>query len=242
MLNNWICRKQSDFDPEAVAAFDNFLGEATASESDMPYDLALPKHLFLSYVTDCTDLLIHGSPTVNIDILRPIRHSRDVATTGQENRLLAASDGLRAMWFAILDKSNMGGLTSNYSTTASDELGALYSLYLFSIGQSAIHDSPYQKGMMYILPRGPFELISGIEWATDESVEPLFHLSIEPQDFPYLQFVKGVDPEKIIRKGESGADGYPWADDPEIYPVAPEIPIDFQAASYGNLEIQAFPP
>ena len=47
---------------------------------------------------------------------------------------------------------------------------------------------------------------------------------------------------KIIRKGESGADGYPWADDPEIYPVAPEIPIDFQAASYGNLEIQAFPP
>ncbi len=194
--------------------------------------------MFLSYITDCTELLVHGSPTRGIDILKPIRRSRDVDPTGYEDQLLAASDGLRAMWFAILDKSRMGGLTCNYSTTATDDRGNRYTLYLFSVGTSAVDEFPFAKGMMYVLPRESFTSISGVEWATRESVKPLMRLPVEPEDFPYLEFVKGVDPERMIQRIESGYEGYPWPDDPEIFPVAPQIPAHNRADQIGNLVIE----
>ena len=238
MLDYLICRKQADFSSEAIAAFDTFLTDSCKSETDLSYDLTYPKHMFLSYLTDCRQLLVHGSPTPHIDILRPIRHSRDIEATGYEHQLLAASDGVRAMWFAILDKSRMGGLTCNYSKTATDNNGNRYSLYFFSVGKSAVHDSPYDKGMVYVLPREPFTSQTDHEWATSESVTPLIRLPVEPEDFPYLDYVKGVDPEPMIQRVEAGIEGYPWLNDPEIFPVSPEIPVENRGDQFGDLVIE----
>jgi hypothetical protein len=237
MLDYWICRKQLNFSSKAILAFDEFLAEACTSETDVPYNLPYPKHMFLSYVTDCKQLLIHGSPVLDIDILKPVRHSRDVNTTGHEDKLLAASDGLRAMWFAILDKSRMGGITCNESRMATDESGNPYVLYFFSVGKSVVYNFPYNKGMMYVLPREPFTSQSGIEWATSESVKPLVRLPIDPKDFPYLDCVKGVEPEPMIQRVQSGIEGYPWIDDPGIFPIAPEIPLDKRASQFGIVKL-----
>ena len=88
MLEYLICRKQADFDAEAIEAFDSFLTRSLKTETDLLHNLAHPKHMFLSCVTDCAQLLVHSSATLDIDILKPIRHSSDVETTGYESHLL----------------------------------------------------------------------------------------------------------------------------------------------------------
>jgi hypothetical protein len=76
-----------------------------------------------------------------------------------------------------------------------------------------------------------------VEWATSESVKPLIRLPIDPKDFPYLDFVKGVEPEPMIQRVQSGREGYPWIDDPDIFPVAPEIPLDKRASQFGIVKL-----
>ena len=65
MLDQLICLKQADFDSNAIAAFDSFLTKPCKSVTDVSYNLAYPKHMFLSYLTDCRQLLVHGSPTLD---------------------------------------------------------------------------------------------------------------------------------------------------------------------------------
>ncbi|MCG8350541.1 MAG: hypothetical protein MI924_22465 [Chloroflexales bacterium] len=86
---------------------------ALKKKESMPFNLPYPKHRFLSYLTDEKNYLAHGSPLKNLTVLKAIRKSKDTEETGHEKLLLAASDAIWAMWYAILDKSRMGSLTSN---------------------------------------------------------------------------------------------------------------------------------
>lgn len=60
-------------------------------------------------------------------------------------------------------------------------------------------------------------------------VKPLLRLQIEPHDFPYLPYVKGLRRDTMVQRIKSGMDGGPWLDDPEVFPISPDIPKNIRA-------------
>lgn len=138
--------------------------------------------------------------------------------------LFGAPDAIWALWFAILDKRRSRG-TSNNCLPVRDVNGVSYTLYSFAISHDAIHESPYVDGMLYIASRDPFsEREDLVHWGSTVPVEPLLRFPVSPGDFPYLEYVKGVDWAVMKRRFESDPDIGGRLDDREVFPHAPEIP------------------
>ena len=184
-------------------------------------DFLYPKHRFLSYLTDEKNYLAHGTSLKNLRVLKAVRRSKDTDETGHEQLLLAASDAIWAMWFAVLDKSRMGGLTSNDCIVYEDEAGEIYSLYYFSIGHTAVEKEPYQSGSLYILEPDSFIYKRGEEKGSEESVSPLFEIEIRKEDFPYLPYVKGINLRALPQAFVEIPEKEPFLSEVSIFPISP---------------------
>ncbi|MBN2543007.1 hypothetical protein JXI42_09105 [bacterium] len=94
--------------------------------------------------------------------------------------------------------------------------------YFFSITDSVLVKKPWCKGAVYLLPRDSFEQepaqnFQGVEvifphWIGKSTVDPIGKLEVGPEDFPFLDQIRGHDEKKLLAKIKADPNGFPWVD------------------------------
>src|ERR1044072_6792350 len=92
-------------DADTRAAFDRLYAEAVehGTGAAIDYRLPAPKWQFLCYLCDTKPVVLHGSGNADIEEFEP-RQSNDLTEFGNRTAVYAASDGIWAMYFAIVDR------------------------------------------------------------------------------------------------------------------------------------------
>jgi hypothetical protein len=218
----WLQRPNIELDSQTRADFDQLLARVRALGANIriDYTFPVPKWQFVCYLADRHGVVLHGTGDANIDIFVP-RKSNDLNEFGAQTAVYAAGDGLWAMFFAILDRERYPMLTSNACVRLVDESGVVSEpYYVFSISQEALCKHPWRKGMIYILPKdtfinqqslryGPYE-VRIPQVASLVPVKPLAHLEVTPEDFPFLDLIRGLDDARFEKYGQAMQTGAPW--------------------------------
>ncbi|HTX80057.1 MAG TPA: hypothetical protein VMC62_10330, partial [Longilinea sp.] len=195
--------------PEKQNAFER-LWHATPQGRLIDFHLPYPKWEFLTYLCETKELVLHGSQNPGIDIVEP-RQANDKRSFSNQHAIYATTDGIWVLYFAILDRKKFPGMSLFNSCMRVRLPGGQLSesTYFFSITHSALVQQPWCQGIIYILPRGPFQQeapqkMQGMEivfphWISTTSAKPVAKLSVEPQDFPFLAQIHGHNDEKLMQ-------------------------------------------
>lgn len=217
----WLTRPGMSLDETAQNAFDT-LWDSTLRIGGCPtisFTLPYPKWQFLCYLADRHNIAIHGSGNADIAQFEP-RQSNDLNEFGSQKAVYAASDGLWAMFFAIVDRDRVRSIT-NACVRLGDETGMLHGpYYVFSVSQSALSSQPWRTGTVYLLPRSTFTVqppmafgsyeVQIAQLASLEPVQPLAKLIIAPEDFPFLMQIRGHDDDRLQEYATALQTGAPW--------------------------------
>lgn len=217
----WLTRPDPPPDEEAQLAFDELL-TSTLRNGDCPtiaYQLPWPRWQFLCHVADHHHIALHGSDNPSIALFEP-RQSNDLNEFGNQTAVYAASDGLWAMFFAIVDRERVGSIT-NACVRLADESGSLPGpYYVFSVSQSALPSQPWRTGMVYLLPRDSFiqqpplpfgsYQVQIAQLASIVPVLPLAKLTVTPADFPFLSQIRGHDDKRLQEYATALQTGGEW--------------------------------
>jgi hypothetical protein len=218
----WMSRPSED---EGSAADFEELLKTTLSIGGCPtiqYTLPWPKWQFLCHVADHHDIALHGSGNPDIALFEP-RKSNDLSEFGNQKAVYAASDGLWAMFFAIVDRERVPSIT-NACIRLEEESGAIHGpLYVFSVSRSALPHQPWRTGTVYLLPRKTFSTQPSMAFGSSQvhfaqlaslvPVEPVAKLMVTPQDFPFLAQIRGHDDERLQEYATALQTGTPWPKD-----------------------------
>jgi hypothetical protein len=221
----WLKRPSEDFRERTQIAFDELLN-TTLSIGECPtihFTLPWPKWQFLCYMADHHDIALHGSGDPNIVLFEP-RQSNDLNDFGNQRAIYAASDGLWAMFFAIVDRERVMSIT-NACIRLEEDTGAVHGpLYVFSVSQSALASQPWRTGTVYLLPRITFTTqpptafgsskIHIAQLASFVAVQPLAKLTVTPEDFPFLLQIRGHDDQRLQEYATALQTGASWPSDP----------------------------
>lgn len=220
----WLERPSENLDVETRVAFDGLFDAALSIEGcpTLDYVLPYPKWQFLCHVADHHDVALHGSGNPNIALFEP-RQSNDLNEFGNQKAVYAASDGLWAMFFAIVDRERVTSIT-NACVRLEDDSGAMHGpLYVFSVSQSALASQPWRTGTVYLLPRSTFTTQPPMAFGSSQvhfaqlasfvPVEPLAKLTVAPADFPFLPLIRGHDDERLQDYATALQTGAPWPKD-----------------------------
>jgi hypothetical protein len=131
--------------------------------------------------------------------------------------VFGASDGIWALFFAVVDRTVAGSLVN--ACFSVDGLTERH--YYFSVNAEAVKDSRgFSPGSVYVLPRESFRrqpdehlgghLITSHQWASRQPVRPWAVLHVEPTDFPFLDRVNGHDEATVTARAAADPDGFPW--------------------------------
>ena len=186
---------------EMQVAFDELLESALKQAPNrlIEYDLPYPKADFLNYTCDWRGLVAHGSIFPDLDVLEPVRLTRDRHEFGNRQQIFCSPDGMWALWFAILDKSKIH-LTENGCVRVGRGAGRV-KYYHFDLPAANQEEPPFADGMIYLArvsdfpDRRPYPLLDWFdaeieEWGSTRPVTPLAKLPVSPGDFPYLDKVQ----------------------------------------------------
>ena len=224
LLDYWLTRPSVNFDETTQNAFDALLNTSINASGcpTIEFTLPYPKWQFLCYLADHHDIAMHGSGDPNIALFEP-RQSNDLSEFGNQKAIYAASDGLWAMFFAVVDRDRVGSIT-NACVQLSDEAGTLHGpFYVFSVSQSALPSQPWRAGMVYLLPRSTFTVqppmafgsyqVHFAQLASFVPVQPFAKLTVTPADFPFLGQIRGHDDERLQEYATALQTGAPWPSD-----------------------------
>jgi hypothetical protein len=200
-----------------AAALDSQLERAfeKATRDKTITDLPMPTWIFLHWLTKQKNLLAHG--TGNPDIVQFVpRQSDDVGWFGNQNAVYAASDGIWAMFFAIMNRPDVPMSISNAAIRLKNPS---LDLYFFSVSDTAMQHNPFRNGWVYLLPRDGFSLEPSPDfyisqhWASLEPVTPIFKVAIKPTDFVFLEQIRAHNEEVLWKRAEKNPNGFPWLED-----------------------------
>ena len=220
----WLTRPGPPPDESTRAAFDALL-DATLQIGGCPtiqYTLPQPKWQFLCHAADQRGLAVHGSGDPAIERFEP-RQSNDLNDFGNQKAVYAASDGLWAMFFAVVDRVRVRSIT-NACVRLADPAGAMHGpYYVFSVSRSALPERPWRSGTVYLLPHKSFvtqpplafgeNQVHIAQLASFEPLEPLAKLTVTPEDFPFLAQIRGHDDERLQEYADALQNGLPWPED-----------------------------
>jgi len=220
----WLIRPGVNLDENARIAFDELL-ETTLGIGGCPgiqFNLPWPKWQFLCHVADHHDIALHGSGDPDITLFEP-RQANDLNEFGNQNAVYAASDGLWAMFFAIVDRDRVGSIT-NACVSLTDETGVSHGpFYVFSVSRWSLTGQPWRTGVVYLLPRNTFTVQPSMAFGSNqvhfaqlaslEPVQPLAKLMVTPADFPFLSKIRGHDDQRLQEYATALQTGAPWPQD-----------------------------
>lgn len=220
----WLKRPSEDFDERTQIAFDEMLKTALSIGGcpTIPVTMPWSKWQFLCYVADHHDFAFHGSGDPNIALFEP-RQSNDLHEFGNQKAVYAASDGLWAMFFAIVDRARVMSIT-NACIRLEEDTGAVHGpFYEFSVSQSALASQPWRTGTVYLLPRKTFTTqppmalgsskVHIAQLASRVPVQPVAKLTVTPVDFPFLLQIRGHDDQRLQEYATALQTGAPWPSD-----------------------------
>jgi hypothetical protein len=218
-----VARPPMPQDAATLAAFDALFETALAAGPGAPiaYDLPQPRWQFICHITDTREVLVHGSSERSITEFEP-RQPSDATEFGNQRAVYAASDGLWAMYFAILDRAGHPMSMNNSAVRIKGEDGPGDPYYFFSISRTALEARAFSPGTLYFLPRRTFvqqpveqvgaHRVHVAHWASLEPVRPLARMTVEPSDFPLLAQIRGHDDETMFARARADPKGFPWLD------------------------------
>jgi hypothetical protein len=220
----WLTRPSVIFDERTQLAFDELL-KTTLSSGGCPtidYTLPWPKWQFLCHVADQHDIALHGSGDSNITLFEP-RQSNDLNEFGNQKAVYAASDGLWAMFFAIVDRDRVTSIT-NACVRLADETGTVHGpYYIFSVSQAALPNRPWRTGTVYLLPRRTFTVQPPMAFGSNQvhfaqlasfvPVQPVAKLTVTPEDFPFLRQIRGHADDRLQEYATALQTGATWPSD-----------------------------
>ena len=221
----WLTRPGVTVDESTNVAFDDLLNRTLGTRECPTIDFSLPwsKWQFLCHLADHHDIALHGSGDPAIALFEP-RQANDLNELGNQKAVYAASDGLWAMFFAIVDRDRVMSV-ANACIRLADETGTLHGpYYVFSVSQSALPGQPWRTGTVYLLPRRTFTTQSPLAFGSNEvhfaqlasfePVQPLAKLTVTPADFPFLMQIRGHDDQRLQEYATALQTGAPWPSDP----------------------------
>ncbi|HVT12047.1 MAG TPA: hypothetical protein VHE55_07255 [Fimbriimonadaceae bacterium] len=191
--------------------------EVTLIDSDL-----LPKWQLLCYLAE-SGFLLHGSGNSAIEEFIP-RQPTDANPFGAQNAVYAASDGIWPMFYAILDRDNFTFSLHNACLSFLDDRDEPSApFYFFSIRESALEKKPFRDGYVYVLPRDTFSQDPQSElggnrfklahWASLAPVRPLAVVAVRPEDFPFLDQIRGHDDHTLDARMKEDPARFPWVDE-----------------------------
>jgi hypothetical protein len=220
----WLTRPSVTFDERTQLAFDELLNTTLYSGGcpTIDYTLPWPKWQFLCHVADQHDIALHGSGDPNITLFEP-RQSNDLNEFGNQVAIYAASDGLWAMYFAIVDRDRVTSIT-NACVRLADETGTVHGpYYIFSVSQAALPNRPWRTGTVYLLPRRTFTVQPPMAFGTNQvhfaqlasfvPVQPAAKLTVTPADFPFLRQIRGHADDRLQEYATALQTGATWPSD-----------------------------
>ena len=213
-------RPPFDLSPEKLKAFED-VWQATNRGDIVDYHLPHPKWQFLSHLCETKELVLHGSQTQDIRAVEP-RQANDVRAYSNQRAIYATTDGIWAIYFAILDRKKYPGM-SLFDVCVRVRVSAEQfsdPMYFFSVTYSVLLQKPWCEGMIYILPRQSFEQeppqqYQGMEivfphWISPLPADPVARLRVGPQDFPFLAQTHGHNNAKLVELITADPGGFPW--------------------------------
>ena len=139
------------------------------------------------------DVLFHGSGRDDLDVLEPVRRSRDKTEFGDQQAVYATSDPVWAMYFAVLRRGRPFSTRNGSIGVAGGELYPRW--YFFSL-RGGHEDEPFAPGWIYVVPRKTFtpepplrDKFDTAQWASPVAVRPVERIAVEPSDFPFRDLV-----------------------------------------------------
>jgi hypothetical protein len=218
-----MTRPQFVLDEATRVHFDQMLAEALrqGANQSISYTAQAPKWQFLCYLAEC-GYALHGSQNRAIARFEP-HQPRDMTTFGAQLAVYAASDGIWPMYFALLDRSYSTVMMNGCVRIVGPEGSVGAPLYHFSIGRHLLPLRPWKPGAVYVLPRESFVAqppipfgevtIHVAQLASFEAVVPLAWLAVDPEDFPFLEQVRGHDDSRAEVYAAAMQSGAPWPDE-----------------------------
>jgi hypothetical protein len=213
----WLIRPEFNVEPFA-AELELCLAEAL--KTGVVPKLPVPTWAFLIWLNQSRKYLMHGTGDPNITIFEP-RQSNDVGWFGNQKAVYAASDGIWAMFFAILNRPTVPMSISNSAVRL--ETIPAQDIYFFSVTDTALEQGAFHQGWVYILPRDGFEqepsqVRDGVKaqthhWASLQAVKPLFRVAVDADDFPFLHQIRAHNDEILWQRIERNRNGFPWLED-----------------------------
>jgi hypothetical protein len=159
-----------------------------AKGAELAWDTEVAKDRFLSCATERSGLLAHGTTRTELTTLEPADQGD---LLGRPVRaVFASSDGVWAMFFAILDWSRVVGTFNGCQRLPSPE--GERKGYVFTVFTNTQPRSPFRRGWVYFLDRSAFAVSldadghSSDEWLSNGPVKPLARLAVTPEEFPFL--------------------------------------------------------
>jgi hypothetical protein len=121
------------------------------------YDIPYTKPDLLNALCDYRAFVAHGSKRPDLDVLLPIHKSGDSREFGHRQIAFVSPDEMWAMWFTLLGKSRMGGLTKSSCVSMSFFQRWIYKLYYFALPEHVLADGgPFRLGVIYLLTAKAF--------------------------------------------------------------------------------------
>ena len=156
------------------------------------------KVAFLQWLRRNRPVVFRGSARDDIDVLKPIRLSRDAGAFGDQQAVYASDDPVWAMYFAVLRKQVIRWTKNSCSRVVGDGRDRL-PRYAFAVDPQAPVDGRLGPGTVYILPRDHFEaerpefgVIDPCHLVAKGEVPVLAKIRVEPGDFPFADAIFAV--------------------------------------------------
>lgn len=188
---------------------------------DKAFDV--PKWVFLEHVIKQHGMLAHGSANDTIDRFEP-RAAQDNLKGGDTPRVYAASSGILAGFYAVIDRSKLDELPvipamNNLYVPRRDAAGRLIERFQFALDYRALPHFPWREGTVYLLPANTFTSDhDGEQWFSEVPVRPHTKVRLAPADWPLLNQVRGVNFIEMLKRMNAGVAGMPWWKDTAVYP------------------------
>lgn len=217
----WLPRPAPDPAPALLAELDAIWARALRQPVPrrIEEDLPVPKWQLLCHLADAHGLALHGGGHDDIEVFEP-RQPHDLSEFGNQKAVYAAGDGIWAMFFAIVDRDRVDSI-ANACVRLVDPAGTVGEpLYVFSVSESALPTNPWRRGTVYVLPKEPFVVQQPMQFgafevrvphlASLEPVRPLAQISVGPEDFPFLDRIRGHDDARLAEYAEALQSGGRW--------------------------------
>lgn len=177
-----------------IKLFEEILTSKGEVVPTVEYRLPYPKEDFFKFLVQEKNVLLHGSPSRNIDTLEPRQANDQSKISGNKKAVYGVTDTVFPIFHAIQDKEKLQG-TIDEEVGDNPETGQPD--YKFRIPKEMLEIKPWTRGMIYILDRGQFSPehndsgeLSG-EWTSETPVKPLAKIEVGPEDFRFLDKIEG---------------------------------------------------